>query len=260
MDEVYCGIEVHNPEFSGMKLKVDFCRGMKDIFGNALLDYQNGIYTEDIVTFSSLDEEDTIPLPYLFRDFDGMPQIEQKALKLCKGSILDIGCGAGSHSLYLQKKGFEVTATDSSKGAIETCRLRGIENRVHTDILDFKGPKYDTLLMLMNGIGIVGKLENLGLFLVHLKTLLNPGGQIFLDSSDIIYMFDEDEDGGQWVPDSGNYYGEVDFIMRYKGLKNESFTWLYLDYRTLKNAAIVCGLGCEIIEKGEHYDYLARLW
>ncbi len=233
---------------------------MKDVFGTALLEYQNGVYSEDIVTFSSLDEEDKIPLPYLFRDFDGMPQIEQKALELCKGNTLDIGCGAGSHSLYLQKKGFEVTALDSSKGAIETCRLRGIENRVHTDILNFKDRKFDTLLMLMNGIGVVGHLEKLSSFLKHLKTLLTPGGQILLDSSDIIYMFDEDEDGGRWVPDSGSYYGEVAFTMQYKGLKSESFIWLYLDYHTLKSAATINDLHCEIVRKGEHYDYLARIW
>ncbi|SDE08281.1 Methyltransferase domain-containing protein [Pricia antarctica] len=233
---------------------------MKDIYGNALLDYQGGIYSEDIATFSSLDEEDTIPLPYLFRNFDAMPPIEQKALELCKGSILDIGCGAGSHSLYLQKKGLEVTALDRSKGAIETCRLRGVENGVLTDILDFKERKFDTLLMLMNGIGIVGNLENLSGFLKHLKTLLKPGGQILLDSSDIIYMFDEDDDGGRWVPNSGSYYGEVAFTIQYKGVKSEPFIWLYLDYQTLKSAALTNELDCEIISKGDHYDYLARLW
>lgn len=233
---------------------------MKDIFGKALLDYQKGYYSEDIVTHSSLDEADTLPLPYLFRNFDGMPTIEQKALGLCKGSVLDIGCGAGSHSLYLQQKGFEVTALDRSKGAIETCRIRGVENRVHSDILDFKNPKFDTLLMLMNGIGVVGHLRKLSRFLIHLKTLLNPGGQILLDSSDIIYMFDEDDDGGRWVPDSGNYYGEVAFTMQYKDLKSEAFIWLYLDFRTLKNAATTNGLRCEICKKGEHFDYLARLW
>lgn len=233
---------------------------MKDILGNAMLEYQNGIYSEDIVTFSSLDEEDKIPLPYLFRNYRGMPATEQKALELCKGNILDIGCGAGSHSLYLQKKGYDVTALDSSKGAIETCRLRGIEKRVHCDVIDFSGEKFDTVLMLMNGIGIVGHLENLGTFLTHLKTLLKPGGQILLDSSDIIYMFDEDDDGGRWVPDSGDYYGEVAFTMQHKGVKGEPFIWLYLDYTTLKNAATVNDLHCEIIEKGDHFDYLARLW
>ncbi len=233
---------------------------MKDVFGTALLEYQNGNYSEDIVTLSSLDEEDIIPLPYLFRDFNGMPPLEQTALELSKGSILDIGCGAGSHSLYLQQNGCEVTALDSSKGAIETCRLRGIKNRIHTDILDIKDRKFDTLLILMNGIGIVGHLKNLNGFLEHLKTLLMPGGQILLDSSDIIYMFEEDDDGGRWVPDSCNYYGEVEFTMQYKGLKSDPFIWLYLDYRTLKSAATINDLNCELVKKGDHYDYLARLW
>ena len=125
-----------------------------DILGAAVLDFQNGKYTSDIQTFSSLDEEDIIPIPYLFRNHKTMPKLEQKALQLCKGSVLDIGCGAGSHSLYLQEKGFKVTALDASEGAIAVCKLRGIKNTICTDFYDFKGEKFDTLLLLMNGIGL----------------------------------------------------------------------------------------------------------
>ena len=231
----------------------------KDILGKALLDYQSGNYSEDIKTYSSLDEEDIIPIPYLFRDFKKMPYLEQKALKLCKGNILDIGCGAGSHSLYLQKKGLTVTALDQSPGAIETCKLRGIEHTVLQGIQDFELQKYDTLLMLMNGIGIVGKLKNIDLFFTHLKSLLKPKGQILLDSSDIIYMYDEDEDGGYWIPDDQNYYGEVTFEMEYQGEKSEPLDWLYLDYNTLQRAANANNLTCELVSKGKHYDYLAKL-
>lgn len=231
----------------------------KDILGKAVLDYQTGNYSEDIKTYSSLDEEDMIPIPYLFRDFKKMPALEQKALKLCKGNILDIGCGAGSHSLYLQKKGFDVTALDQSPGAIETCKLRGIEHTVLQGIQDFKLQKYDTLLMLMNGIGVVGKLKNIDQFLSHLKSLLKPKGQILLDSSDIIYMYDEDEDGGYWIPDDQNYYGEVTFEMEYRGERSEPLDWLYLDYNTLQRAANANNLTCELVSKGKHYDYLAKL-
>ncbi|RAJ09990.1 class I SAM-dependent methyltransferase [Arenibacter echinorum] len=231
----------------------------KDILGKALLDYQSGNYSEDIKTYSSLDEEDIIPIPYLFRDFKKMPPLEQKALKLCNGNILDIGCGAGSHSLYLQKKGLAVTALDQSPGAIETCKLRGIEHTVLQDIQDFNLQKYDTLLMLMNGIGIVGKLKNIDQFFSHLKSLLKPKGQILLDSSDIIYMYDEDEDGGYWIPDDQNYYGEVTFEMEYQGEKSEALDWLYLDYNTLQRAANANNLTCELVSKGKHYDYLAKL-
>ncbi len=231
----------------------------KDIFGNAILDYQLGTYTEDIKTYSSLDEEDVIPVPYLFRTYKAMPPLEKKALKLCKGSILDIGSGAGSHSLYLQEKGFDVTALDHSHGAVEACKLRGIEKVVESDLYDFKGQKFDTLLMLMNGIGIVGKLKNLDKFFNHIKTLLKPGGQLLLDSSDIIYMFEEDEDGGYWLPDTGNYYGEVTFTMEYKKKKTDEFPWLYIDYNTLQRAAQSSNFNCELVSEGEHYDYLAKL-
>ena len=72
---------------------------MRDVFGTAILDYQQGNYTEDLVTSTSISKEDVLPLPYLFRDFSKMPVLEQAALKLAKGRVLDVGCGAGSHSL-----------------------------------------------------------------------------------------------------------------------------------------------------------------
>ena len=231
-----------------------------DVFGLALMDYLNGNYTEDIATYSSLDEQDTIPVPYLFRTYDQMPKIEQKALDLCKGSVLDIGCGAGSHSLYLQEKGIQVTALDHSAGAIECCGSRGVKNTVCTSVLEYRNQKYDTLLLLMNGIGIAGKLELLKTYLEHFKSLMLPNAQILLDSSDIIYMFeDEDESDGDWKPEIETYYGEVDFTMQYKGATSSLFPWLYLDYNTLNNAASDAKLKCELICEGEHFDYLARL-
>ncbi|MFS4456377.1 class I SAM-dependent methyltransferase [Maribacter sp. 2304DJ31-5] len=231
----------------------------KDILGRALLDYQNGNYVEDIVTYSSLDEKDALPLPYLFRNYHKMPILEQKALGLCHGAILDIGCGAGGHSLYLQEKGWQVTALDRSAGAIEVCKRRGITETVHDTLLNFTGGRFDTLLLLMNGIGIAGKLNRLDSYLEKLKSLLKPNGQILLDSSDIIYMYDSDEDGGHWIPEGMDYYGEVTFTMEYKGLRSEPFNWLYVDYNTLQRAADYHGLHCELVSQGEHYDYLTRL-
>lgn len=230
-----------------------------DILGTALLDFYHNRYTEDIITYSSLDEEDVLPLPYLFRAYDKMPVLEQKALALCKGTILDIGCGAGNHSLYLQDQGLKVTALDQSEGAIAVCRERGIKSCHRGDIFTTKVSSFDTLLLLMNGIGIVGVLKNIDVFLKKLKLLLNPDGQILLDSSDIIYMFETDEDGGHWIPDNTTYYGEVRFTMAYKGLKSNEFPWLYLDFNTLQRAADFNGLVCELAFEGEHYDYLARL-
>ncbi|NKI33168.1 class I SAM-dependent methyltransferase [Croceivirga thetidis] len=231
-----------------------------DILGKALVDYFEGHYDQDIITHSSLEEEDVLPLPYLFRNFKDMPLIEQRALEICYGNILDIGCGSGSHSLWLQEIGLNVTALDSSKGAIEVCQKRGLETTVLSEILEFKQNGYDTLLLLMNGIGIVGQLQKLKDFLNHLKSLMKPNGQILLDSSDIIYMFEIDEnDGGHWVPRNVDYYGEVEFQMEYKGEKGPIFDWLYLDYSTLNEYAARCGFKTELLVQGEHYDYLAKL-
>ncbi len=233
---------------------------MKDLFGKAMYDFQTNNSPEDIITETSISEEDEMSVEYLFRSYDKMPKIEQKALQLATGKTLDVGCGAGSHSLSLQNdRNLDVISIDISEKAIETCKLRGLKNAKVENILDFEGEKFDTIILLMNGTGIFGKLENCNTYLSKLKSLLNLGGQILIDSSDIIYMFDEDEDGGKWIPSETEYYGELTFTISYKGEKEETFDWLYLDYNTLQNAAIANGLKCELITEGDHYDYLARL-
>ena len=232
---------------------------MKDLFGKAILDYQTHNSPENIITETTISEEDEMDIAYLFRSFDEMPNIEQKALELAKGKILDVGCGAGSHSLYLQnQRKLEVTAIDISTNAVKACKLRGLKNAFIQDILTFENETFDSILLLMNGTGIFGTLKNTPKFLQKLKSLLKPGGQILIDSSDIIYMFDQDEDGAFEVP-ANSYYGELEFTIQYKGEIEDSFPWLYLDYNTLQNAAIVNGLQCELILEGDHYDYLARL-
>ncbi|KOP37743.1 class I SAM-dependent methyltransferase [Flavobacterium sp. WLB] len=233
---------------------------MKDLFGKAIYDFQTNNSPEDIITETSISEEDEMSVEYLFRSYDEMPKIEQKALQLTTGKTLDVGCGAGSHSLSLQNdRNLDVTSIDISEKAIETCKLRGLKNAKVENILDFEGEKFDTIILLMNGTGIFGKLENCNTYLSKLKSLLNLGGQILIDSSDIIYMFDEDEDGGKWIPSETEYYGDLTFTISYKGEKEDTFDWLYLDYNTLQNAAIANGLKCELVTEGDHYDYLARL-
>jgi len=230
---------------------------MKDIFGTALLDYQNGKYTEDIITSTSISDEDILPIDYLFRGYSEMPKLEQKALKLVKGSILDVGAGAGSHSLYLQEKGFTIKAIDNSKGAIEVCKLRGVQQVELLPLLE-ETNTFDTILLLMNGTGIFQTLLELPNYLIHLKSLLNSNGQILIDSSDIKYMY-QDEDGGYWHDANANYYGELDYFLSYKNEKEAPMKWLYLDFNTLAIACASVGLKCEKVLDGEHYDYLAKL-
>lgn len=231
---------------------------MKDVFGKALLDYHHGKYTENIITSTNISEDDELTLPYLFREYEDMPILEKTALNLSKGKVLDVGCGAGSHSLYLQEKGLDVKAIDVSEGAVEVAKKRGVKQVALISISE-ETETFDTILFMMNGTGIFQELSKVPAYLKHVKSLLKPGGQILIDSTDIKYMY-EDEDGGYWQDLNANYYGELDYMLSYKGEHDTMITWLYLDFDTLATACKVVGLECELVMEGEHFDYLARIF
>lgn len=226
--------------------------------GTAIAEYYAKGRAAKLRVFSSQFYEDEIPVDTLFRTLDDMPPQEQEALRLCRGRVLDVGAGSGCHSLELQGRGMEVVAIDISTLSVDVMRQRGIDARV-ADFFDKTfDEKFDTILMAMNGIGIVGKIERLPEFFMRLKQILAPGGQVLLDSSDIRYVF-ENEDGSLDIdPDSG-YYGEIDYRMQYRGIRGETFDWLYIDFETLSTYAGQYGFRCEKCIDGEHYDYLARL-
>jgi SAM-dependent methyltransferase len=226
--------------------------------GTAIAEYYAKGRAAKLRVFSSQFYEDEIPVDTLFRTLDDMPPQEQEALRLCRGRVLDVGAGSGCHSLELQGRGMEVVAIDISTLSVDVMRQRGIDARV-ADFFDKTfDEKFDTILMAMNGIGIVGRIERLPEFFMRLKQILAPGGQVLLDSSDIRYVF-ENEDGSLDIdPDSG-YYGEIDYRMQYRGIRGETFDWLYIDFDTLSTYAGQYGFRCEKCIDGDHYDYLARL-
>lgn len=231
---------------------------MKDLIGRAVWDYFYNKNPEDLQTETSISELDELPVSYLFRNYKEMNPLEQKALDISFGEVLDVGCGAGSHSLYLQNElKLHVTALDISPKSIEVCKARGVENAICNDLLSFSDGKFDTILLLMNGSGIFGTLENIDVYLQKLKSLLSDGGQILIDSTDILYMFDRDDDGGVYIPANG-YYGELDYYLHYKGESEEPIKWLYLDFNTLEKAAINNGFDIEKTLQSED-SYLAKL-
>ena len=231
---------------------------MKDLMGKAIWDFYQNKSADDLLTETSISEIDELPVEYFFRDFDEMNSLEQKALELSTGKILDIGAGAGSHSLYLQnEKKLEVFALDNSPKSVEVCRLRGVKNVWCSDILDFPVQTFDTILLLMNGTGIFESLDKIDFYLEKLQSLLNEKGQILIDSTDILYMYDRDEDGGVMVP-ADRYYGEVDYFIHYQLDTENPTKWLYLDFETFKRAAENNGFEIEKILQEED-SYLARL-
>ena len=228
--------------------------------GAAILDYQTKGKAGKLSILSSMFEEDEMPVKHLFRNLEEMPMLEQKALSLAKGKVLDVGAGAGCHALALQAQSIAVKAIDISPLSCEAMELRGVMDAECINLFDeHLESGFDTILLLMNGTGIAGKIENLPALFNRLKALLNKDGQILIDSSDIKYIY-ENEDGSFDINLNAAYYGEVDYQMVYKDVKGDSFDWLYVDFPLLKSIAESCGLHGELIAEGEHYDYLARFF
>lgn len=230
----------------------------KDPMGRAIFDYYTTGNAAKLRVFSSMFYEDEIPVPTLFRPFDEMPVQEKKAIELCRGRVLDVGAGSGCHSAVLMERGLEVVAIDISELSVEVMKQRGIDARLINFFDEKFTEKFDTILLAMNGIGITGKTNRLADFFRSAKRLLAPGGQILLDSSDIKYVFMND-DGSMDIDLAAGYYGEIDYKMRYKNITGKPFDWLYIDFDTLSMYAEEHGFTCEKCIDGEHYDYLARI-
>ncbi len=239
--------------------------------GAAILDYQTTGKAAKLRVLSSMFEEDEMPVQHLFRTYQDMPKLEQKALDMTQGRVLDVGAGAGCHALALQESGLKVKAIDISPLSCETMKLRGVKDVECINLFDahlstgtshqgnpHPESGFDTILLLMNGTGIAGKIANLPTLFNRLKALLNTDGQILIDSSDLKYIY-ENEDGSFDINLAGAYYGEVDYQMIYKEVKGDTFDWLYVDFPLLKSIAESCGLHCQLIAEGAHYDYLARI-
>jgi len=230
-----------------------------DPMGAAITDFFNHKKADRLRVFSSQFDEDEIPVSQLFRNQKLMPIIERTAIKQAYGRILDVGAGSGCHALALQEINKDVCAIDISPLSVEVMQKRGVKDARLINLFDESFTEtFDTILMLMNGSGIIGRLNNMPMFFQRMKRLLRPNGCILMDSSDLRYLFEE-EDGSFLMDLAGDYYGEIDFQMQYKEIKSDSFDWLYVDFHTLSLYAAECGFNAELIKEGKHYDYLAKL-
>ncbi len=229
----------------------------KDLFGKCLYDYWFDNDPQDMITKTNLTDDEVLPVEYLFRDFKSMPLPEQEALKHSKGRVLDVGAGSGTHSVFLQEKSLDVTALDYSKAGFKVLENRGLKNVVCQDFFKFKSDKaFDTILFLMNGIGIVGKAIYTGRIFKKLDELLTKDGSAFIHSSDLKYLYEAG--GGYLLPKEG-YYGDVNFTIKYKG-EQEQFDWTYLDEQTLGFFAVENGYNIQKIAESEFGDFLVRVW
>ncbi len=231
----------------------------KDSFGKGLLSYYNGNVQAKFSVYSDIADTERWPISTFFRKFENMPKNEQIALSDCIGRVLDIGAGAGSHSLWLNERNHKVTSIDISEGAVEVMKKRGLDDVRLVDYFDFSGEKYDTLLLLMNGIGIIQTLDRLPEFFAKAKELLTDKGCILLDSSNLIYLF-MDEDGTAMINlNSDKYYGEIEYRIDFSNHHGVPFKWVFVDFEILSDIASENGFNCEKIYEDDHYLFLAKL-
>lgn len=228
-----------------------------DSLGLAYQSFYEGNSDAYFTLYSKMFDPDTVSVSHFFRTFSQMPPLEQQALNECRGTILDVGAGSGTHSIILQKTN-PVTALDISPLSVEIMKKRGIQDVVCQDFFSYSKKKFDTILFLMNGIGLIESIKNFPRFFNHVSTLLNRNGQILIDSSDLRYLF-EQEDGSFLIPLQETYYGEVDFQVAFENYISDSFSWVYVDFDTLSVAAKKAGFTCELVAQGNHYDFLARV-
>lgn len=227
-----------------------------DVFGEAFLAFSKGEKCEDFKVIIDGQVQDPLPVSYFFRPAEDMPELELFALDLVEGKVLDVGAAAGCHSLVLQEH-FDVTALEISSKACEVMLERGIQKVVCSDFFEFEGEQFDTILFLMNGLGIGRNAEGTIALLKHAKSLLTPTGFILGDSSDISYFKNEDIKKGGDASSSQEYFGTVQFELQWREMKT-FFPWIYPDPSFLDACAKEAGLHMSIIAEGPHYDYLLR--
>lgn len=227
----------------------------RDVYGEALYDFHVlGKLKEPLLLHSSYGDIEEMPVAVFFRDDTDFPELEHIALALCDGRVLDVGAGVGSHALYLQQQGFDVTALEISEAACSIMKQRDVQKIIREDFFALQEGNYDTLLFLMNGIGLVGTIAGLRALLRHSKKLLSDKGQLLFDSSNIAYLYEEYR-----IPKPEHYFGEIHFQYEYKGHKGKPFHWLYIDQQELIKIAREEGWVVQILFEDDNDQYLVRM-
>ncbi len=226
-----------------------------------MLAYHRGQHDATIVVYDDY-ERDEAPISYFFRESDQFPPLELTALAHCRGRVLDVGAGSGCHSLALQQRGLSVTAIEISPVLVDILRQRGVRDAREATWMDLRlDEPFDTVLMMMNGVGLAETLDGLDRFFREARRLIRPDGQILADSTDVRVRMDPDarRTGRLRRPD-GRYIGELHFQLEFEGRKGPPFGQLYVDPETLQRKASAGGWGCDILHPPDEYgNYLVRL-
>ena len=231
-----------------------------DPHGMAMLAFFEGDANAQVIVRRDDGLEESIPVRRFFRDASEFTTIENAALDLCRGHVLDVGAGAGIHSLVLQEKGLPVTSIDMSPHAVEIMKRRGVKDAHRADIFEFQGGPYRTVLLLGRGIGMVERIDRLDRFLAHVQGLVSADGLVLLDSLDVRVADDPDQLAYHEANQkAGRYVGENRLRFAFRGKSGPTCGWLFVDADTLNERAEAANWRCDVILKEKNGNYLARL-
>ena len=229
-------------------------------FGMALRDYAQGETSAEMILERDDELRESLPASVFFRSPSEFSLLENAALDLCMGRVLDIGAGAGIHTLALQERGFSVKAIDISPEAVAVMSERGVKKAECIDIFDYQTDSFDTLLLLGHGIGMAGDLMGVDRFLTKARTIINPNGQLLLHSLDVTYTQDPIHKAYHEINIRAyRYIGEIRLRILYRGHTGAQYSWIQLDPDVLKGHAKATGWDTNIIMQEEDGNYLAKL-
>ena len=223
-----------------------------DILGSAIESYFLRKDDTPVRVFINKNEEPEMYPSIFFRPYKNMLKYEKIALKECQGKVLDLGCGAGCHALYLQGKGHDVTAVEISKKSAQVAQARGVAKIINEDWRNLSLKNFDTVLVLMNGMGLAESPAELKIMFRKLKGFLSKSGSILIDSTDVTYA------KADWPMLDSEYFGKVQFELKYKG-KTQCFPWLFIDFETAVQTAKSVRLNVEVLERARNGHFLLRL-
>lgn len=174
-----------------------------------------------------------------FTEYKQWSDSERQLIDKARGKILDIGCGAGRHSLYLQKRGFDVTGIDNSPGAIKVCKLRGLKKafvRPIGEIDKFKTDLFDTILMLGNNFGLLGDAENAKKLLKKMSQITKPDAQIIAGTRNPYITDDADHlEYHKLNKKRGRMAGQIRMRIRYRKTVGEWFDYLFVSPEEMRD-------------------------
>jgi len=208
----------------------------QDLFGQVLMDFAAGRAEEYYLRRDDNTVERDSTSRY-FRSWEKLPAHQRCLLNHAYGRVLDIGAGAGQHTLALQNRSLEVVAIDASPGAIEVCRARGVKSAYLMDAhdLQFDPASFDTVLLLGNNLGIAGTPDGLRTLLRRLHEIVRPGGQILADINDNTATHDPGHLRYQrWNVSRGRYPGAIGQRIEYDGKCGPQFNWLLTNFSDLR--------------------------